>query len=181
MTRDQAFLFLLQINYFKFVLSLGFYDSRASAAAGYDLCARVLTTLGVPRRLNFPLDTSLDAAASKAISVLPLPSAEIRAILGPGTTAPLSARIALLKQILRSIDIPGRSIRKIKESRFRGVSRQASGWRARLQVGGKRVMLGTFRTEEEAAKAYDAAASGLVSIRTMRLNFPLEDSRDAAI
>jgi len=43
-------------------------------------------------------------------------------------------------------------------SRFKGVTRHGSGWRARINVGGKKVAIGTFRSECEAAKAYDASA-----------------------
>lgn len=45
-------------------------------------------------------------------------------------------------------------------SSFKGVSWEAQWkrWRARILVDGKRIHLGTFRSEIEAAKTYDAAA-----------------------
>lgn len=43
-------------------------------------------------------------------------------------------------------------------SRYKGVSRWKNKWRARLKSAGKEIYLGTFDTEEEAAKAYDEGA-----------------------
>lgn len=46
-------------------------------------------------------------------------------------------------------------------SRFKGVSRNGSGWTARIYRSGVQYRLGTFRTEEEAAAAYDEKATEL--------------------
>lgn len=47
-------------------------------------------------------------------------------------------------------------------SRFKGVSRHSpTRWKAQIQVDGKHIYLGVFRTEEEAAGVYNAAAARL--------------------
>jgi hypothetical protein len=58
-------------------------------------------------------------------------------------------------------------------SRFRGVSwhQTRRAWRSELQVDGKRLFLGCFASEEEAAYAYDRAASQHLGDRAA-LNFP---------
>jgi hypothetical protein len=70
------------------------------------------------------------------------------------------------------------SIRKTKDktsSRYIGVSwdKYRRKWHARIQYMGKRINLGRFDSEEEAARAYDATARKLFG-EFARLNFPEE-------
>lgn len=46
-------------------------------------------------------------------------------------------------------------------SRFKGVSQDKGRWRAKIGFDGSRISLGSFESEEEAALAYDCAASSL--------------------
>lgn len=50
------------------------------------------------------------------------------------------------------------SMGKIGKSGFRGVTYHRKGYAALIAAGGKRHYLGRFKTPEEAARAYDAAA-----------------------
>ena len=58
-----------------------------------------------------------------------------------------------------------------KKSRFRGVGREGTAWRATITVRNERVRLGRFSREEDAAHAYDEAAL-LHFGEFARLNFP---------
>lgn len=52
----------------------------------------------------------------------------------------------------------GNSRHKLGKSGYRGVQPNKKRWIATISIGNKRTHLGSFRTPEEAAKAYDAAA-----------------------
>lgn len=58
-------------------------------------------------------------------------------------------------------------------SKYRGVyfNKQTNTWRARIWFGGTSENIGSFETEEEAAKAFDKRAIELRGIRTA-VNFP---------
>ncbi len=78
-----------------------------------------------------------------------------------------------------------RNMRKVRNatSRFIGVDNHhlRSKWRSRITDGeGKRILLGIFDSEVEAAKAYDEAAKKLFG-EFARLNFPPEDERSKAV
>jgi hypothetical protein len=66
-------------------------------------------------------------------------------------------------------------------SRFKGVSwrKENCRWRARLTLGGKLVCLGDFEVEEDAARAYDAAARRLFKDFAYP-NFPVDSPRISA-
>ncbi len=47
------------------------------------------------------------------------------------------------------------TVHTAKSSKFRGVSKRAHGWEAATEVDGKSVYLGSFATEQDAARAYN--------------------------
>lgn len=73
--------------------------------------------------------------------------------------SPENCRWATRQQQMRNIGVRKR---KRKNSRFKGVARctksMVNPWRATISVNGKPLHLGVYRTEEEAAEAYDVAA-----------------------
>jgi hypothetical protein len=66
-------------------------------------------------------------------------------------------------------------------SKFRGVRfiKKTGKWAANIRINGKKTWLGSFKTEIDAAKAYDAAAREYHG-EFARLNFP-EENRLSAI
>jgi hypothetical protein len=90
----------------------------------------------------------------------------------------LNNRRGNLRICLQSENVRNSKPRKGSKSRFKGIFRQASGgWASQITVGGKKVCLGTYDTEEDAAKAYDGYAKSLVD-EYRRLNFsPPPDGR----
>lgn len=58
----------------------------------------------------------------------------------------------------RSMMAERRKLRGPQGGGYKGVSVAKSGWTAVIEVGGKNIRIGAFSTQEEAARAYDAAA-----------------------
>jgi hypothetical protein len=50
-----------------------------------------------------------------------------------------------------------------KTSQFRGVTKRKSGWMARITINKKSKSLGIFRTEHEAAQAYEARRGEVIA------------------
>lgn len=65
-----------------------------------------------------------------------------------------------------------------KSSKFRGVAwhKQRERWRASVEFGGRHIFLGLFDFEEDAAKAYDAAALKHFG-EFAHLNFPVSTGK----
>ncbi len=89
---------------------------------------------------------------------------------------PVNLRLAT--NAANACNYPSRSGSK---SRFKGVSPawRRDRWIAQITKGGKATHLGTFDNEEEAARAYDAAAIHIHG-EFARLNFPREEVSNAA-
>lgn len=83
-------------------------------------------------------------------------------------------RLANLRDASRSEQARNKSAHTDSTSRYLGVSlrRDRGLWRAVIFHEGKQQYLGTFASEEDAARAYDKAASEKFG-RFARLNFPL--------
>lgn len=75
----------------------------------------------------------------------------------------LNCRRANLRAASRFENEQNRGKNRNNRSGFKGVSRSASvrGWVAKISAHGRQRHLGVFRTAEDAARAYDAAASAL--------------------
>jgi len=65
---------------------------------------------------------------------------------------------------------------KLRASKYKGVSKNGSGWIARTKKDGKMHCFGTYKTEEEAARAYDVGVVDVHDRDFCFLNFPEENS-----
>ena len=83
----------------------------------------------------------------------------------------LDNRRANLRVCSRCQNLRNRIGRRSRDSKYKGVYQVGKRWRARIAQGGKQYHLGHFDTQEEAAKAYDAAARHHFG-EYARLNFP---------
>jgi len=68
-----------------------------------------------------------------------------------------------------------RKFKPYSRSKYKGVD-DMKRWRARIRVNGKRIYLGSFKTELDAAHAYDKAARKYHR-EFASLNFPVSPSR----
>ncbi len=83
----------------------------------------------------------------------------------------LNCRRANLRTCTHAENIRNRKKHKNGSSRFKGVHNDGVRWRARIKLNGKAKSLGTYRTEIEAALAYDRAAREMFG-EFARPNFP---------
>lgn len=88
----------------------------------------------------------------------------------------LNNRLENLRLAERSQNCANRRARRDGTSRFKGVcwKQQLGAWIAYAFTGSQREHLGTFAREEDAARAYDAAAAARWG-EYARLNFPASD------
>jgi len=71
-----------------------------------------------------------------------------------------------------------RKFKKPSRSKYKGIdwSKDVNRWRARIRVNGRRIYLGSFKNEIDAARAYDKAARRYHG-QFAALNFPVSSSR----
>lgn len=63
-----------------------------------------------------------------------------------------------LRIATQSENMANRSKQKNNTSGYKGVSKHGSNWRAQLEIGGKKVIIGTYKTPEEAYQMYSAVS-----------------------
>jgi len=90
----------------------------------------------------------------------------------------LNNQRANLRPATHSQNLGNQRKRRGTASRYKGVTPCKRSWQARIRVNGKQTHLGTYGTEEEAARAYDAAARRAFG-EFACLNFPVGSEASA--
>ena len=88
--------------------------------------------------------------------------------------------LRVVSESVNQFNRPKRGLRKDKEptSRFKGVRKVHRRWQAQTQLHGFQYKLGSFATEEEAARAYDEKVLELIGEQALvgcALNFPMDE------
>jgi len=84
-----------------------------------------------------------------------------------------------LRRCSASDNMRNRKVARTARSQYKGLSPgRGARWRAFIRAGGKQRCLGTFATQEDAARAYDAAARAAFG-EYAALNFPEPNEQSA--
>jgi hypothetical protein len=158
-------------------LSLGSFKSEELAARAVD--DHLVAALGLPRK-HFPVEGELRQAtvefASEFVGVTRRPNSKRwhafiytdgkRALLGTFDSEEEAARAfdkraaALGKPVNFPTEGQEQAVKQ-RSSKFRGVSKEGKKWVAKIGIDGKQKYLGTFDSEETAARKFDEAAAPL--------------------
>lgn len=87
---------------------------------------------------------------------------------------PFDNRLCNLRECTLHQNLMNSAPRFKKTTRFKGIVKRKNKWRAYITFNGKETHLGYFKSEEEAARAYDKKAKELFG-EFARLNFPKEE------
>ena len=158
------------VNWASFCCQIGRFHTEDDAMKAYDVVSRVLFGCGegvggglpTAGRLNRPGDPELDRLAKELRGATKVATNADGVAVFPASLGSTLRAQAEVRGYLRGLRIPWRETRS-KKSRFRGVTRGlgavAQPWLARLHVGGVAVLRSWHKSEEEAARAYDAAVA----------------------
>ncbi|CAK0757170.1 hypothetical protein CVIRNUC_002518 [Coccomyxa viridis] len=157
------------------VVDLGKFNSEEEAAAAYDRAS--VWCLGLTSRLNFPAEQQMGqdgsigtytteqeaetaGAFAKQNFVAQMAAASAGQPAGSLQPSDSSTDQASTHHIglPAALQNPSNPSRPDKLSRFIGLSKKHNRWKALIKVHGKRKELGSFTTEEAAARCYDRHA-----------------------